>query len=75
MNDEDLIIVLETLAFGKGNCSTEKEALNIAIDRIKNDSINMCKRILNMIESNNASVTDIQEFCTNYIQSKEGNNG
>ena len=70
MNSEDIILVLETMAFGNP-CRTEKEALEEAIDHIKNDSLNMCRRILDMIRINGATSYEIREFCENYIHSKE----
>lgn len=75
-NKESLLAVLDSMNVVLGLCQTEKKALNIASNYIQeNDNVEFAKRILNMIESNNASTTDIQEFCINYIQSKEEENG
>lgn len=73
---ESLITVLDSMPVILGLCQTEKQALDIASNYIQeNDNVEFAKRILNMIESNNASTTDIKEFCTNYIKSKEEENG
>ena len=38
------------------------------------DDVSMCKRILNMINNNKATVDEIKRFCENYIKSKEEEN-
>ena len=75
-NKESLLVILESMEVILGLSRTEKQALNMAYEYIdKNDNVEFAKRILRMIESNNAPITDIQEFCINYIQSKEEENG
>lgn len=73
---EVLLDTLEVMHIALGLSRTEKQAVHMSYDYIReNDNVEFAKRILNMIESNNASTTDIQEFCINYIQSKEEENG
>ena len=69
---EDYLIVLESMAdISSGLTKTEREAVGYAIDHLKNDEVNMCRRILDMIRINGATSYEIREFCENYIRSKE----
>lgn len=73
---DSLLNILDAMNIVLSLSQTEKQAIRMSFKYIEeNDNVEFAKRILNMIESNNASTTDIQEFCINYIQSKEEENG
>lgn len=72
---EDLLIVLEAMGSKTlGLSQTEREAINQAINHVKNDEINLAKRIKNMIEANGATTEDIVKFCDIFIATKEKEN-
>ena len=72
-----MIIGLETMGSStSGLVRTELEIINAAIAYIdENDQLEFAKRILSMIDKNGASSDEIKQFCENYIQSKEEQDG
>ena len=74
MISEDILIVLETMASQtSGLTATERNAVERALQHLIFDELNMCKRILYMINNNEATIDDVKNFCETFIKSKEEN--
>lgn len=73
MTKEEILILLECMGSStSGLTRTETQTINEAINYINNnDQLEFARRILAMIDTNDATAADIKQFCENYISSKE----